>query len=136
MQRLSYVLVCLLSLLLLPVLPAAADNLGSQVVAGVQVQARISAVSPAQAVMGGGRTHRLSVQFRTVDGKRTLTKGLVAVKLQYPDGHTTPAAKLELVKGSFVGDLLLNLPGTYQIRVACRLLDGHKRQFSFPYTRP
>lgn len=109
--------------------------LGKKTMAGVGIEATLVHVAnPTYVAMGMGKTHRLVVQLKNQANKRNLTRGLVAIKLQTPDGRFSNPVKLDLEEGAFVTDLTLLEKGQYHIHVACRVLDGRKRQFIFDYS--
>lgn len=77
-------------------------------------------------------THHLAAAFTDVAGKKPLTKGLVAIRLQGP-GQGVEPLELTGMDGHFGIDLDLSRPGRYGIMCRFVLEDGKKRQVMFRY---
>lgn len=81
---------------------------------------------------GMKETHHLAAAFTDVAGKKPLTKGLVAIRLQGP-GQGGEPRELTGMDGHFGIDLDLSRPGSYMILCRFVLDDGKKRQVMFRY---
>lgn len=77
-------------------------------------------------------THHLAAVFADVAGKKPLTKGLVAIRVQGP-GQGSEPRELAAMDGHFGVDLDLSQPGSYMIMCRFVLDDGRKRQAMFRY---
>lgn len=81
---------------------------------------------------GMKETHHLAAVFVEVAGKKPLTKGLVAIRVQGP-GQGNEPRELVAMDGHFGIDLDLSRPGSYGIMCRFVLDDGKKRQVMFRY---
>jgi len=106
--------------------------LGQATVDEVKATAMIKDVHEAMMGHGMSETHHVMVRFAGTND-HPLNKGTVAVRIIAPSGKTTEPKMMMGMEGAFGADVTLAAKGKYTIEVACKLEDGKKRQFQFPY---
>jgi hypothetical protein len=106
--------------------------LGHMMVENVKATAMIKDVHEAMKEHGMSETHHVMVRFASAND-HPLDKGTVAVRITDPSGKTTEPMMMMGMEGSFGADVTLAARGKYNIEVACKLEDGKKRQYMFPY---
>lgn len=81
---------------------------------------------------GMKQTHHLAAAFTDVASRKSLSKGLVAIRVQGP-GQDGKPLELTGMDGHFGIDLDLSRPGSYMIQCRFLLEDGVKRLAMFRY---
>ena len=110
--------------------------LGTQTVDGIKAMAHLMPM--AKSMKGMAMTRHFMVMFNDAKTGAYINEGLVALKVTDPSGITGAPIRLMPMKMGMVtgfgAGVKLAAKGTYQFEVACKLADGHKRQFNFKYT--
>ena len=111
--------------------------LGTVTENGVKAMGHLMTMSQSMGQSGMAMTHHFMVMFNDEKSGAPIVDGLVALKVTNPGGITGAPIRLMpmtmgMVKG-FGAGVKLAEKGTYKFEVACKLADGHKRQFYFQY---
>ena len=108
--------------------------LGNEEVDGINGMAHLNDVQEAMAKMGMTQTHHLMIAFKDSSSGEKVESGVVAVKIEGPDGKVTDPIKLMGMQGHFGADITLDQKGTYTFMFGTKLADGKTRQFKFSQT--
>ena len=103
--------------------------LGMHEVDGVKGFAHLNDVRIQMAEHGMNETHHIMVAFEDVATGDAIESGVVAVKVEDPDGNISEPIKLSGMDGHFGVDLTLDKKGMYHFKVGTKLADGKKRTF-------
>jgi hypothetical protein len=101
---------------------------------GVSAMAHLLDIKEAMSKMGMDATNHFMIMFTDQTTNELLTKGVVALKITHPDGHTDKPIKLMSMTNAFGSDITLTDKGTHKLTVGTKLSDGKKRTFNFEYT--
>ena len=99
---------------------------------GITASAHLMNVEEKMAEHGMATTHHFMVGFMD-EGKKMVSKGQVALKIESPDGKVSKPNKLMGMSGQFGTDVTLDQRGMYHFMVGTKLADGNKRMFHMHY---
>ena len=103
--------------------------LGVHEVDGVKGMAHINDVRVQMAAHGMLQTHHIMVGFEDVVSGDAVENGVVAVKIEDPDGNISDPIELIEMGGHFGVDISLEKKGMYHFKIGTKLADGKKRTF-------
>lgn len=97
-------------------------------VEGVTASAHMMDVRIKMAEHGMSMTHHFMVGFMN-EAKKMVSKGQVALKIEFPDGKVSNPIKLMGMNGQFGADITLDQQGMYHFKIGTKFPDGKKRTF-------
>jgi len=89
-------------------------------------------VKEKMAQVGMSMTHHLMIGFKDGHG-HGVPGGLVAVKVEAPDGSVSSPIKMMAMSGAFGADIALDQKGAYRFIIGTKLADGKPRTFNLQY---
>ncbi|SHI51432.1 hypothetical protein SAMN02745165_00278 [Malonomonas rubra DSM 5091] len=99
---------------------------------GVMASGHMLDTREKMAALGMKETHHFMVGFMNTEGEG-LSDGVVALKIQAPDGSVGGPIRLMAMNGAFGSDVTLDQKGMYKFTIGSKLADGKKRSFEMSY---